>query len=386
MHLLIIPAELISEWISKGEIVKNYYNPEGLFKNIDFLLRKEDAVKLTDLELMCGSAQVRIFRYEFTWLDWFASLTKRTRTSKKFLSSLDSRVLLARYDCVRCFGADLNLILALFVARERHYRMPLAVSIHVNYDFAKNFYKNTVLTWFRHKVSEALRTRYLGEVDAIWPVYSTISPYLKNRGFFNYQIIYNSTSDVIERKTRWSSTGNLRIVTIGRLVREKNPMQIVEAVAKLNNVELHIYGDGPLRDEIASRIIELEIQNRVKIFPKVENRLLVQSLQNYDLACIYTEYFELSKVMIEAMLTGLPLLMNIHPNLENPELLGLPIYYVQGTAESYRHQIEALMQRREILRETGLVLSKYTQTFLSFQATQKSQRNAYLQLIEKSKD
>ena len=62
MNLLIIVNERISDWVDKGEITDNYFNPDNYFDNITILsLVNNENVSNKTLKTICGKAKFKIF-------------------------------------------------------------------------------------------------------------------------------------------------------------------------------------------------------------------------------------------------------------------------------------------------------------------------------------
>ena len=243
LSLLVIPAELVHEWVQKGEIVKNYYNPRNLFEEVDFLLHEEDQVRVKDLQHLSGAAKVRVFRYRTGSSIWYKTFFWNSRALRHWASSQVSKIPLKDYAVIRCYGADLNLVIGNYIADL--IKRPIVVSLHVNYDQSKTSYRNSIATYLRHIIIDILRVRELSKIDEIWPVYSAVIPYLESRGLQDFRIVYNVVNSKISAKDSWERSHPMKIVTVGRLIPEKDPSVIIHAISKIENCDLTIYGDGP---------------------------------------------------------------------------------------------------------------------------------------------
>jgi glycosyltransferase involved in cell wall biosynthesis len=107
-----------------------------------------------------------------------------------------------------------------------------------------------------------------------------------------------------------SYDGELTVLTVGRLDTEKNPLLLAEILALLANDErwrLVICGDGPMHDELQSRLSELGVLDRVQLrgYVPIDSGLLeLYRSSHMFLHVSWTEGFP--QVLIEAFAAGLP--------------------------------------------------------------------------------
>jgi glycosyltransferase involved in cell wall biosynthesis len=108
-----------------------------------------------------------------------------------------------------------------------------------------------------------------------------------------------------------------RLLSVGRLVREKGYNIIIDTVAELAvaypDVTLDIFGAGPLDHTLARRIAALGMQSRIKLMGHVRREDLLQRLADYDLFVSHplttnhsAEAFLMAN--LEAMAAGLPVI------------------------------------------------------------------------------
>jgi len=108
-----------------------------------------------------------------------------------------------------------------------------------------------------------------------------------------------------------------RLVSVGRLVREKGYDVIIDAVADVaeahQDVTLDIFGSGPLEDVLTRRIGARRMESRIRLRGRVAREALVRQLSEYDLLISHplttrrsAEAFLVANV--EAMAAGLPVI------------------------------------------------------------------------------
>lgn len=102
------------------------------------------------------------------------------------------------------------------------------------------------------------------------------------------------------------------VISSGRLAKQKNQLLLIDAFAdvvslpNLNHYELHIYGDGPLRDELNSHINKLGLSNKIFIFPSTSK--IHEKVANAKLFVLSSLFEGLSNSLMEAIALGLPVI------------------------------------------------------------------------------
>ncbi len=103
---------------------------------------------------------------------------------------------------------------------------------------------------------------------------------------------------------------NKEIVTVGRLIPQKNQMMLIEAFNEIKDdfpdYVLKIYGKGPLEQELKEIIIKLGLENRV--FLMGVKKKVMYELQQSAFFVLPSSYEGFPNVLIEAMGTGLPVI------------------------------------------------------------------------------
>lgn len=179
--------------------------------------------------------------------------------------------------------------------------------------------------------------------DLVMPVYRPILPYLARHGVTRVEVCYNILSPRLRPKTDYRRSASFRIVCVGRLIPEKNPTHLIRAVAAMRDVELTIVGDGPERPALESLVQTLGVAPRVCFRPAVPNDELCDLLPTFDLFAVHTEYWELNKSVLEALLTGLPVVINRRAGPPVPELEHADfVEFVANSTDGYAAAIRAL--------------------------------------------
>jgi len=83
----------------------------------------------------------------------------------------------------------------------------------------------------------------------------------------------------------------------------------------------------------------------VRFLPAVPNDALCRMLPQFDLFVVHTEYWELNKSVLEALLTGLPVIINRRKGAPVPELDGADfVHFVDNSEADYRAAIATLLE------------------------------------------
>lgn len=342
-RLMVIVPERISEWIAKGEVIDRYYNPGDMFDEVHLVLLNDDEPDDDAVARMVGRADVHVHNVATPRSLFFKTVGWRPTLLRGWA---DRVVRLARRIdplLVRCHGVHLNAFAALEV--KRRLRVPYVVSVHVNPDEDLRGRAKTIRQRVTGAASTSLERVSLQGADLVLPVYRPIIPYLRRMGVERYEVAYNvlNTEHVVP-KVDYLLGQPPRIVSVGRQFSEKNPSNILRAIAALPDVQLDLIGDGDLHEELRALAVELGLADRVQFEPAVPNDELCRRLPSYDLFVIHTEFWELSKALLEALLCGVPSVVNRRRGQPVPELTEGLVSLVDDTEESYRLAIQTLLE------------------------------------------
>lgn len=99
-----------------------------------------------------------------------------------------------------------------------------------------------------------------------------------------------------------------KIVSVGRLTKQKNQAMLLRAFAKVREkfpeAELHLYGEGELREELSALAKSLSIKDAVFLPGNVLD--LHERIKDAAVFALSSDYEGLSNALLEAMMMGLP--------------------------------------------------------------------------------
>lgn len=135
-----------------------------------------------------------------------------------------------------------------------------------------------------------------------------VMPFYKNK----FITIHNGIGDIPdEYRKKEFSKDKLKIVMISRFCQQKDPYTLINAVNQLNkeglNIELDLFGYGEELGKVLSKIEETDCLN---IKYKGEISDITPILKDYDVYALISNWEGLPIGIIEAMRTGLPILVS----------------------------------------------------------------------------
>lgn len=386
-RLLVLVPDYITAILKKGEYNPRYYNPGEVFDEVHILMTNADAPDIDALRKTVGNAKLflhnlpepaNIERWRWTLFtdrmlqQWAAPGVELARKIKP--------------DLIRCHSADFNCYLASEI--HRNLQIPYVVSLHINADInATRRYLDSALSpqQRRHNaIFEHIERESLRYASLVMPVYKPVLPYLERMGVTRYDVCYNALNgDHLRRKTDYALHGAGRIVCVGRLFDDKYPDAIIRAVAAIPGLELDIVGDGPARPSLETLVTELGLKERIRFRPTVANDQLCAELPDYDLFAVHTEYWELNKSVLEALLTGLPLVINRRKGLPVPELEGDFVVHVDNTDQGYLSAFQRLLSDESLRSRLGQSAYAHAQENWGPHVTEEKFAGIYRSLIQK---
>ncbi len=160
-----------------------------------------------------------------------------------------------------------------------------------------------------------------------------------------------------ERAAR--DAGPVRVLFVGRLVPEKGPDLLVEAVHRLRQegtgVEAAIIGQGPLADALRAQVERLDVAGQVRLVGPVGQAELPDWYRWADVFCLPSYAEGVPVVLMEAMATELPVVTTRITGI--PELVedGLSgVLVTPGRVEELASAIARLAQSPTVRHEMGV--------------------------------
>ncbi len=318
LTVLITMSDSLKEIIQKGELTKNYYNPEGFFQRVVFLVFSEE----DQLELE-ASASVAGASCEFILIQapkhFFIKMLGWRKPILKFWSRnhLDK---IPKVDMVRSYGLHINSYIGTLIAKKQS--VPHMISLHTNprenikMQLQDNPFRITAI--FKLLALRGLEKHSLVNADQVICVYQSICSYT-SKWIEKCEVVYNSIPPIPEFKNNYASFK--RAVLVGRLMPGKNPANLIRALVSLPELRLDIIGDGPLRHELINLARDLKVDERCSFVKSIINENLRKNLHEYDFAVSVNFYGGVSKVVLEYMASKIPVISTYQNDGKLPEII-----------------------------------------------------------------
>lgn len=338
--LLVVIPDRLSALVRKGEITNRYYNPGDLFDEVHILMTNDDRVNPEDVQKTVGRAQLYLhnlpvpsFKRTLGWQpfllkDWVKAGVQVARRVQPAL--------------MRAHGNYANGYLAAHI--RKRLGIPLVVSIHIpDVDMPAPWWPH----WKRRLLYErrlVFEKETLSMADWVLPVYEELCVYAERLGAKRIQVCYNVVNpDYLRQNQSYALHTPPRIISVGRQFEGKNPDNLIRAVARLKTAELTLVGDGPFHDYLQQVAREFGVAERVVFHKAIPNDNLCRMLPEFDIFATHMEGLGISKTTLEALLTGLPVVLNRRIRGPSPELQGDWVRLVENSREGYYAALQELL-------------------------------------------
>jgi glycosyltransferase involved in cell wall biosynthesis len=339
-RLMVIIPDRLSDLVRKGEITDRYYNPGNLFSEVHIVMTNDDRPDIAAIQPTVGSAKLFLHNLPAGMELLVSTLGWRPWLLKGWANKAVALAEEIKPSLIRCHGARLNAFAARAI--KRRLGVPYVVSLHINPDV--DVRRGPLRTALMGYAAASVEKESLLEADLVLPVYRPIEPFLRRLGVKHYRVAYNVINpNHLGKKDNYALHRPVRVISVGRLIAAKDPRELIAAVAGLPEVELTVVGDGPVAEASRRLAAELGVDSRIIFRPSIRNDELCAALPHYDIFAIRSDYFELSKSMLEALLTGLPVIINRRAGEPVPELSSEICLLVENAAESYRSALQKLI-------------------------------------------
>jgi len=137
--------------------------------------------------------------------------------------------------------------------------------------------------------------------------------YRRSRRLLEVAVSLVRERDVVADVPQRSLDGDVRVLSVGRLETEKNPLLLADVLAGLNTSasgpqwHLTVVGDGPLREQLAQRLDELGVAQQADLRGYVpHDDGLTAAYRDSDLLLHVSWTEGLPQILFEAFAAGLP--------------------------------------------------------------------------------
>lgn len=247
---------------------------------------------------------------------------------------------------IKKYNADIfhsQLTLMNFIARlATPASVPLVTTIHTSSESSKDYKKSYMRLLDRYTYNHKAST-IIGCSEGSLNEYFSFLKLKRKKSALLYNFV-----DVIGfniRNSNQSHSGKFRMVTVGSLKIQKNLFYLVEAMSKINNenVELHIYGKGPLQKELELAIEE----KKAPIILHGEINNIKEVLAQYDLYVMASSWEGFSLSVLEAAAAKLPLLLSDIPSFRE-QASDCAIYFDLNSVDDFVEKFRQLRENKDL--------------------------------------
>lgn len=353
--LMVIVHFRLSDIVTKGEVTSRYFNPGEVFDEVHIVMINDDVPDGAAVQRMVGKARFFLYNVPAGASTFVRTLGWRPWLLRGFARRAVAIAREVRPAMIRCYGAHLNGFVAARIKAELG--IPYLVSVHTE---PREPARGRVRDWKEsliHYMYRGIERTALLNADLVMPVYRAIEGHLRRLGVARYEVCYNVLSpEHLREKTDYRLHSPVRVISVGRQLCDKNPDNLIRSIATLHDVELTLVGDGPYHDYLRGIAKEAGVEDRVVFRRSVPNDALCAMLPDFDIFAVHTEHWELSKSVLEPLLSGLPIVINRRAGKAVPELTDDICVLVENSAEGYRSALSQLIadsERRELLGRTA---------------------------------
>lgn len=349
--LLVFANDPLKEYCKKGELVDRYFNPDNLFDELHFISLSDDDVASQAIQQVVGRARVKISAVGRAGAWIFYSNSRPWKMILQIASEFQP-------DCIRAYNAHVQGLLGASIAATLN--IPLVVSLHINPQKDIRPFLNPFLhpyKWFFWGLNKYFIEPFvLRKAAKVICAYNFIYDFAKNlcRDSGKIEVIYNRidmTQFIPDASLKKSHT-NINILCVGRLFERKNPEYLIKAIPHVN-AKLLIIGDGPYRKKMEGIIKSLNLNGKVSLIPSVSNNRIDNYYKEADIFVSVNDYGGVSKVVIEAMASGLPVVINRQRWESSPELLGDAAIIVDNSPGGFAKALNQMIANPGLMTELG---------------------------------
>lgn len=374
--LLVIINDRLSEIVQKGEVIDRYYNPGNVFDEVHILMANDDHPSPDTVQKMVGDAELYLHNYPAGKSLFLKSLGWRPCLLRRWAEGAVELTKKIEPDLVRCHGAHLNAYLGYRINLQ--FNIPYLVSMHLNQEEDRRRKPRGFKDWLISHSQLSMERLVLRNADLVLPVYQPIVPYLENLGVEHYEVCYNMINPKnLSQKENYDLDDTVKLISVGRQFKYKNPDNIIRALESIPSAALTLVGDGPYHDYLVEIAEESGVRDQVVFETSIPNDELCARLPDYDLYVLHSEYWELSKAMLEPLLTGLPLVVNERSGRPVPELEAEICRKVDNTPEAYRRVINKLIEDDDARESLGRRARQHSRERWAPEKTEQKYKRVY---------
>lgn len=134
---------------------------------------------------------------------------------------------------------------------------------------------------------------------------------------------------------------------------QKRQDLLIDAIAQLNNPNIHLIliGEGKEEEKLRQQVKALNVSENVSFEPFIKSENLWKHLQQFDMLVHACDYEGMSKIIVESMAYGLPVLASDVSPINTYIQDGETGFLVENQADSWTKKIQYVYDKQELLPE-----------------------------------
>ena len=343
--LVVLPNDPIYKYYEKGEIKARYFNPCSYFDEVHIISLTNEDIESEKVRTIAGKAQLYIHAIGTPSLATIFSLREKVY----------GRIKDIKPQCIRAYNPLLMGWYAVYCGKKLG--IPTVLSIHDDFSIWRRRKTYGKGYWARAAYQLTYRIsceRYtFKHVDKIICAYDFVRRYAEHFRKDNIEVIYNRVDLSRFRPKEKKNTGDsLKVLCVGRQFKGKDPTALVKAIQGLN-VKLTLIGHGPLNPSLRKLVEQLQLHQQVEFIDAVPNEELPAYYVNHNVFAMAIIQPGVCIPVLEAMASGLPIVINRPIWGKQPEIVGELATVVDNTPEGYRQAFQMLSQRTDLRERLG---------------------------------
>jgi glycosyltransferase involved in cell wall biosynthesis len=383
MRAIIIPNDPIKEYLKKGEVVARYFNPNNIFSEIDIISPGDSDVTPGEAKDIAGTARLGIYPSGKVSVANILFLGK-------YLERIEDSVKPSGADVIIAHNAHIGGFIGAVLSRK--HRIPLIIHLHTNLDKdvrAHLKWSDPAKKLFWLYSSIFFEKPALGNASKVIAAYKFAADYALSRGVRPDKVeeVYHRIDVERFRKERSADSGSnaspLKILCVGRVFERKNPENIIRAIRNLR-ASLVIIGDGPFLEKMIRLSRDIGVSDKVDFVTSVQNSAIDRYYKEADIFACVNDYGGVSKPVMEAMASSLPIVTKKPMWEEKPELVGDIALVTDGSPEGFENAFRCLSKDRDNMSRLGRLAFERVSA-ISGDAMEKKEADVIISVIKEGR-
>ena len=375
-NICVLPNDSLYDYFKKGEIKYGYFNPCNFFDEVHVISLFDNEIQEEKVANLAGEGKLIIHSLGKANLSNYHTFEKKI---EKVVSEIDPLI-------IRAYNPLIQGWLGTKIGNKL--KKPVVISVHTNYNQQRELLKKEKKYFKFLKflyTSKKIESYCFKNANLIICAYRFIVPYVQKMGGRNIHVIYNKVNlqNFSPEKTCAFENKVPTVISVGRLIDQKNHMYLLEAIQNMN-AKLLIIGDGPNLKKYMDFIKKTGISDKVEIIKSIPNEDLASYYVSAD---IYAQPMEnldgIPIPVLEAMACGLPVVMSKHSN-DYQEIIDEAVVFTENNSSSFLNAFNKILSNSEYkdqLKKKSLdVIRK-----ISGEKLEKEEMILYKKLIDKTK-